>query len=426
MARRTFPSSRNNGDTHSVDGVTYTWNSTKGKWSTTAVSGGDTTGGGASVTSSDTAPTSPSEGDLWFDSTTATTYVYYGTSWVSAAGPNAGGSGSSSSDSGGSSVTAYANFAAFPSTNNSAGDMAFAEDTKALYVWDGTEWDRVYSGQDEVLTWVTEPPTEFSVDGTTNISMEASDPDGFPVTYDFVTNPTDQSSATITNNNNGTFSVVGTGTNTDFTTKFTATDGIHVISKSTTMKFGYATVAAALADGLGDEIVSFVEGDYYMDSNGWVLYASMSPNGKDSTTYPAIAGNQLVWTTLEAAGFTLNNENGYDGVSGSTNYGGGESPGYISFWGNGDASGTIDMTTYNGPSTTFAIRSYFRMYLGSDGHLKINGSTIGTGSMSAAPSPYTGYVYETTSWDSAGTTPIWQAYEGSNSVSGFGEIWVKF
>jgi hypothetical protein len=256
--------------------------------------------------------------------------------------------------------------------------------------------------------------------------MEASDPDGFPITYDFVTNPTDQSSATITNNNNGTFGIVGTGTNVNFTTKFTATDGIHVISKSTAIKFGYTTVAAALADGLGDEIVSFSYGDYYMDADGWVLYASVSPNGKDSTTYPAIAGNQLLWTTIEAAGFTINADSHRDGVTGPTNYGGGESPGYIAFWGNGGDSGTIDMTTYNGPSTTFAIRSYFKMYLSSDGHLKINGSTINTGSMSSASSPYSGYVYETTSWDPAGTTPIWQAYEGSNSVSGFGEIWVKF
>jgi hypothetical protein len=43
-------------------------------------------GGGASLTVSDTAPTSPSEGDLWFNSSNARTYVYYDSSWVEVGG----------------------------------------------------------------------------------------------------------------------------------------------------------------------------------------------------------------------------------------------------------------------------------------------------------------------------------------------------
>lgn len=39
-------------------------------------------GGGASLTVSDTAPTSPTEGDLWFNSSNAKTYVYYDSTWV--------------------------------------------------------------------------------------------------------------------------------------------------------------------------------------------------------------------------------------------------------------------------------------------------------------------------------------------------------
>jgi microcystin-dependent protein len=39
-------------------------------------------GGGSSVTVSDTPPSSPSEGDLWFESDTASTYVYYDSAWV--------------------------------------------------------------------------------------------------------------------------------------------------------------------------------------------------------------------------------------------------------------------------------------------------------------------------------------------------------
>lgn len=61
-----------------------------------AVEGGVliTAGGGSSVTASDTAPSSPNAGDLWYDSTGGRLYVYYndGTSsqWVDAA-PQGGG-----------------------------------------------------------------------------------------------------------------------------------------------------------------------------------------------------------------------------------------------------------------------------------------------------------------------------------------------
>ena len=43
-------------------------------------------GGGASLTVSDVAPASPSEGDLWFNSSNARTYVYYDSSWVEVGG----------------------------------------------------------------------------------------------------------------------------------------------------------------------------------------------------------------------------------------------------------------------------------------------------------------------------------------------------
>jgi hypothetical protein len=43
-------------------------------------------GGGASLEVSATAPASPSEGDLWFNSTTLETYIYYDSHWLQASG----------------------------------------------------------------------------------------------------------------------------------------------------------------------------------------------------------------------------------------------------------------------------------------------------------------------------------------------------
>ena len=149
------------------------------------------TGGGGSITVSDTAPSSPSAGDLWFDSTVLRTYVYYndGTSsqWVLSnpvglKGP-AGADGAS-----GSSVTVYDSAGVFSSSGNTAGDFAFASDTKALYNWDGAEWDRISSGPQIGPIYTTTPAADLQLndDGSTStLTAVAVDESGFPITYDW-------------------------------------------------------------------------------------------------------------------------------------------------------------------------------------------------------------------------------------------------
>ena len=79
-------------------------------------------------------------------------------------------------------VTSYANLAAFPSSGNTAGDYAFATDTKALYVWDGAEWDRVSTGNNETPRLTTTPASALSLeaDGSTSqLVIAAEDPEVF-------------------------------------------------------------------------------------------------------------------------------------------------------------------------------------------------------------------------------------------------------
>lgn len=52
-----------------------------------------TASGGASVTISDTPPSSPTAGNLWFESDTGKTFIYYDSSWI-----EIGGGGGSTSD----------------------------------------------------------------------------------------------------------------------------------------------------------------------------------------------------------------------------------------------------------------------------------------------------------------------------------------
>lgn len=70
-----FPNSPSTNDTHTVNGRTYVWTGEYWKVSGTAARG-------LSLAISDTAPTSPTQGDLWFESDTGRTYTYYDGFWV--------------------------------------------------------------------------------------------------------------------------------------------------------------------------------------------------------------------------------------------------------------------------------------------------------------------------------------------------------
>ena len=127
--------------------------------------------------------------------------------------------------------TSYANLAAFPSSGNTDGDMGFATDTKAIYVWDGTEWDRINSGSD-ALPEITTPlaaTLNLTPSAANVITIAASDPDGFPITYDYDTNPADVSSlvSSVNNANNGTFTINTTSGSGSFTFRAKANDGVH-------------------------------------------------------------------------------------------------------------------------------------------------------------------------------------------------------
>ena len=140
---------------------------------------------------------------------------------------------------GGGGATEYASLANLPSAGNTSGNFAFVTDTKSLYVWDGVEWDRVYTGPDEQLYFVDTPADTYAVSGATGnpftIDASAIDPEGFPVSYDYITNPSSIVQGTITNNQDGTFTLTpSTDVNNGglFDIKFKATDGLNILTKT--------------------------------------------------------------------------------------------------------------------------------------------------------------------------------------------------
>ena len=234
-------------------------------------------------------------------------------------------------------VKSYANLAAFPSSGNSAGDLALASDTGGIYVWDGSEWDRIASGADELPEFTTEPAASYELesDGTvTTITVAATDPEGFPITYSHDTVPSNQAQATITNSG-GTFTVTPT-TNTanagTFSLRFKASDGVNVSSKTSTLSLAFATNEVDISPALnGATTLNRSDGNIAGFTPGTVY--TLTNNGTQAIVFD--------WTLKGAGGGGTGNNSGGAG---------GETTGRWSLAGGG---GTVNLIVGNtGTSST--------------------------------------------------------------------------
>ena len=329
-----FPDSPSNGDTQTINGSVYTYNSTTSKWD---VSGDNTT----NVTVSDTAPSGAVAGDQWFNSTDGSLYVYYNdgssSQWVGISGPT-GASGSS-----GSSVTAYDSDGVFPSSGNTVGDFAFASDTKALYNWDGAEWDRISSGPQIGPRYTTTPASTLSLntDGSTStLTAVAVDESGFPITYDWdaYSGSTIYSASslppqlTAVSESNGVFSLTPSTSDSDsgtvtFRTK--ASDGVLFTPAITTLSlaFTFSSPTQAYNAGLSDGLVTFQNDDIAGGNEFQVRYASHGGKGWFEMAFFAdgdpYSGSNLNWpwnTSLDTH-FLVTSSSSNTGWNGSINYG---------------------------------------------------------------------------------------------------------
>ena len=134
----------------------------------------------------------------------------------------------------GAGLTVYANASAMPTSGPSVGDQAFNSDNNKIYVWNGNGWFSVAT-VNQTPTWSTEPDASYLLlsDGTaTTITVAATDPDGFPVTY--AATPSGLGNIATISQSGATFTITpstnpaNAGT---FTVTFTATDGTNTLSK---------------------------------------------------------------------------------------------------------------------------------------------------------------------------------------------------
>tara|TARA_Y100000004_G_scaffold176205_1_gene216544 strand:+ start:1143 stop:2558 length:1416 start_codon:yes stop_codon:yes gene_type:complete len=150
----------------------------------------------------------------------------------------------------GGGVTSYANLAAFPSSGNTAGDYAFATDTKSLYVWDGAEWDRISTGNNEAPRLTTTPASTLQLEGdgsTSQLVIAAEDAEGFPITYDYDTSPANPNQVTNIAQSGGTFTLTPS-TNTahdgNFTLRLKASDGVSTTSHAVAVTLSFTPANA--------------------------------------------------------------------------------------------------------------------------------------------------------------------------------------
>ena len=129
----------------------------------------------------------------------------------------------------------------------STGDQKFVAANKSLYVYDGSEWDRISSGANEIPTLTTTPASTHSLNsnGTTStITIAASDPDGFPITYSHDMNPTNPNQITNVAESNGTFTLTPSTNSAhagNFTLRLKASDGVSIKSHSINVGLQFVT-----------------------------------------------------------------------------------------------------------------------------------------------------------------------------------------
>jgi hypothetical protein len=347
-----FPDSPSNGDTQTINGSVYTYNSTTSKWD---IDGDNTT----NVTVSDTAPSGAVAGDQWFNSTDGSLYVYYNdgssSQWVGISGP-AGAAGAAGG------VTSYANKAAIDAVSSpSEGDLAFDEDKNVLYIRAGSAWERMQHGGNVGPQFTTVPASTLRLDQsgpTSTITAVATDENGFPVTYDWdgISGSTVYTASSLPNQitnvseSNGVFTLTPSTNSShagSFIFRTKASDGAQVSTATTnvSLAFGITTPNSSPFTTAGTNSYSFSSSNYTQTYGSG--FSSTLRTGKiylelvsGSTTNWKMVG--LCDNTVSSAGYNTANTFQLLSMDG-TKYPGAVNLGLEAF----DATGDIIMLAYD-------------------------------------------------------------------------------
>jgi len=202
-----------------------------------------------------------------------------------------------------------------PATGNTAGDQAFVADTNKLFVWSGAGWYNI-AIVNESPTWDSggQPGASFVLDpdspqDATIITLSASDPEGFPISYSYETGGSMDSIATISQDSS-VFTITpktstqvpdgGTGSIT-----FRATDGVNILPAVSSFTLNFITIIAnskltimhanAVGTGNNESITDSSTNNTSISVDGdGVFQGGLSPYRQYSTYFPDTAGDAYV------------------------------------------------------------------------------------------------------------------------------------
>ena len=199
-------------------------------------------------------------------------------------------------------ATNYNSVDSLPTSGNVVGEQALVlgdSATDRLYIWEGSAWYQIALIQNSP-TFTTSPDDtyELATDGvtTTVITLAATDPEGFPVTFSAVTNVGFDSIATVSQDSSvftvTPFSQDSAGTSRSGTITFKASDGISVASAISTFTITFKIVNSNFTS---------------------TLIKASGNNGSNTTINDASASNRSITVNgdISAQAFTPFHPGGY-------------------------------------------------------------------------------------------------------------------
>jgi len=243
-------------------------------------------------------------------------------------------------------VTVYDNTGDLPSSGNTDGDLAWVKDVtgsgalKSLYIWDGSEWDKISSGPQIGPRYTTTPTSEVDLDTSgvaSTLTAVAVDESGFPITYDWdaysgstVYNASSlPPQLTAVSESSGVFTLTPSTSDSDagtviFRTK--ASDGVLFTPAITTLNlnFGLQNITGFVVDQTSTGSTNYtIWNALILNSNGSVFedsslrssttFAGYTPTsnapgwgeGFDDYAHSNSTGPGLMVTNATAAGYTV-------------------------------------------------------------------------------------------------------------------------
>jgi hypothetical protein len=209
----------------------------------------------------------------------------------------------------------YADVNSLPDTGNKVGDQAFVEASNRLYIWNGSGWYNI-ALINTAPTWDSngQPASSYvlsadSPQTTTSITLAASDPEGLPISYTYVTGGSMDSIATVSQDSS-VFTITpktsaqapdgGTGSIT-----FRASDGINILPQVSSFTLNFISVIEnsryttllATATGTSDNnnITDSSSNNHSITVNGDAHAGTFSPyrSGGYSTRFLASLSNYV-------------------------------------------------------------------------------------------------------------------------------------